>query len=72
MLLSCPKGGKRCTGTLKLVVNHHTLGSARFSIAAGHKQVVKVRLSASHARALRHARKVVLQVSTVKRTVKIS
>ena len=70
--LACPKGSTRCVGTLKLVVKGHTLGSAHYSIAPGHKQTLTIRVSSRSALTLRKARKVVLTLGTHHKTLKIS
>jgi hypothetical protein len=48
---------RRCTGVAKLSARHRRIGRAGFSIAAGERARVQVRVSRAGRRVLRHVRR---------------
>jgi hypothetical protein len=62
--LSCPPGGQRCSGTVKLTAKHRTLGRAHYSIRAGHVKKVHVHLKPKAQDLVRSSHKLRVKVST--------
>ena len=62
--LSCPPGGQRCSGTLRLTAKHRTLGRAHYSISAGRSKKVDVHLKPKSQDLVRRAHKLHVKVST--------
>lgn len=61
--LSCTTG-QRCTGTVKLVAKHRTLGHKHYSIRAHHIKLVKVHLKPKAQELVRNSHKLPVKVTT--------
>jgi hypothetical protein len=62
--LSCPAGGNRCSGIVRLYGKHRRLGAARYSIRAGHTKKVKVHLGRTAQHLVRRTHRLRVKVTT--------
>ena len=63
--MRCPAGERRCAGSLRLLVGGRTIGSGRFSLAAGATRTVRIELT-------RRARRLLADRARVQATLAIT